>query len=155
MEGTVLQIPRSTLVDTPLQLITDLIWGLGRGTVMAMAKTFLLRSVNYFCVDFEGWFGSLSCWKVQPQPILSFLAEAVMFSFHICWYLMESMLTCILTRCPGPLEEKQPHNIKDPPPYFRVGMRCFSVWLSFCLRQTHLRYLLPKSFILVSSEHII
>src|SRR4029434_6859528 len=89
-----------------------------------------MRSVNNFCVDFEVCFGSLSCWKVQPRPILSFL--------DICWYLMESMITCILTRCRGPLEEKQPHNIQDPPPYFRVGMRCFSVWLSFCLRQTHL-----------------
>src|SRR4029434_1036692 len=60
------------------------------------------------------------------------------FSFNICWYSMESMIPCILTRCPGSLEEKQPHNIKDPPPYFTVGMRCFSVWLSFCLRQTQL-----------------
>ena len=34
----ILQIPRSTFVDTPLQLITDFLWGLGRGTVMAMAK---------------------------------------------------------------------------------------------------------------------
>src|SRR4029434_8031347 len=78
-------------------------------------KTFILRSVNHF--------GSLTCWKVQPRPNLSFLAEAVMFSFNICWYLMESMIPCILTRCPGPLEEKQPHNIKDPPPYFTLGMR--------------------------------
>jgi len=64
------------------------------------------------------------------------------------------MIPCILTRCPGPLEETQPHNIKDPPPYFTVGMRCFSVWLSFCLRQTHLWCLWPKSFILFSSDHI-
>src|SRR4029434_2558091 len=127
---------------------------LGRGTVMAMAKPFILRSVNHFCVDFEVCFRSLSCRKIQPQPILSFLAETVRFSFNICWYLMESMIPCILTRCPGPLEEKQPLNIKYPPPYFIVGMRCFSVWLSFCLRQTHLGCWLPKSCILVSSDHI-
>lgn len=51
-------------------------------------------------------------------------------------------------------EEKRPHNIKDPPPYFTVGLRCFSVWLSFCLRQTHLWCLLAKSSIVVSSDHI-
>ena len=88
----------------------------GRG-VGGHGKTFILRSVNHFCVDFEVCFGSLSCWKVQPRPILSLLEGAVRFSFNICWYLMESMIPCILTRCPGPLEEKQPHNIKDPPPY--------------------------------------
>ncbi len=49
-------------------------------------KTFILQSVNHFCVDFELCFGSLCCWKVQPWPILSFLAEAVRFSFNICRY---------------------------------------------------------------------
>ena len=130
----ILQILRSTLVYSASALPTDFLWGLSRGTVMAMAKTFILRSVNHFCVDFEVCFRSLSCWKVQPRPILSLLEGTVRFSFNICWYLMEYKIPCILTRCPGPLEEKQPHNIKDPPPYFTVGMRCFSVWLSFCLR---------------------
>ena len=128
--------------------------GFRSGDCDGHGKTFILRSVNHFCVDFEVCFGSLSCWKVQPRPILSLLEGAVRFSFNICWYLMESMIPCILTRCPGPLEEKQPHNIKDPPPYFTLGMGVFSVWLSFCLRQTHLWCLLPKSFILVSSDHI-
>src|SRR4029434_9531065 len=105
-------------------------------------------------VDLDVCFGSLSCWKVQPRPILSFLAEAVRFSFKICWYFKESMIPCILTRCPGPLDEKQPHNITDPPPYFTVAMSCCSLWLSFSLRQTHLWCLLPKSSILVSSDHI-
>ncbi len=30
----------------------------------------------------------------------------------ICWYLIESMMPCIWTRCSGPLAEKQAHNIK-------------------------------------------
>src|SRR4029434_2129742 len=51
-------------------------------------KTFILQSVNHFCVDFEVCFGSLSCWKVQPRPILSLLEVAVRFSCNICWYLM-------------------------------------------------------------------
>ena len=67
---------------------------------------------------------------------------------------MESMIPCILTVCPGPLEEKQPHNIKDRPPYFTLGMRCFSVWLTFCLLQTHLLMFVAKKLYLVSSDHI-
>src|SRR4029434_8947420 len=112
--------------------------GFRSGDCDGHGKTFILRSVNHFCVDFEVCFRSLSCWQVQPRPILSLLEGAVRFSFNICWYLMESMIPCILTRCRGPLEEKQPYNIKDPPPYFTLGMGVSSVWLSFCLRQTHL-----------------
>src|SRR4029434_4151078 len=65
-------------------------------------KTFILRSVNHFCVDFDLCrFGSLSCWKVQPRPILSFLAEVVMFSFNVCWYLIESMYPNKMSRAFG------------------------------------------------------
>ncbi|XP_051534253.1 protein Shroom1-like isoform X2 [Myxocyprinus asiaticus] len=42
-------------------------------------RTLILWSVNHFCVDFDVCFGSLSCWKIQPGPIVSFLAEAVRF----------------------------------------------------------------------------
>ena len=49
-------------------------------------KTLILWSVNHFCVDFEVCFGSLPCWKIQPQPSLSFLPQAVRFWFNICWY---------------------------------------------------------------------
>ena len=66
---------------------------------------------------------------------------------------MESMIPCIWTSCPRPLREKQAHIITTPPPYFTVGRRCFSAWLSLCLCQTHLWCLLPKSSILVSSDH--
>src|SRR4029434_4792512 len=69
--------------------------GFRSGDCDGHGKTFILWSLNHFCVDFKGYFGSLSCWKVQPQPILSFLVEAVMFSFNICWYLIESII-------PGP-----------------------------------------------------
>src|SRR4029434_2267577 len=71
-------------------------WG---GDCDGHGKTFILRSANHFCVDFEVCFGSLSCWKVQPRPISSLLKGAVRFSFNICWYLMESMIPCILTTC--------------------------------------------------------
>ena len=133
----ILQILRSALVDSASAHPTFSM-GFRSGDCEGHGKTFILQAVIHFCVDLEVCFGSLSCWKVQPRPILSFLEGAVRLSFNICWYLMESIIPCVLTRCPGHLEEKQPHNIKDPPPYFTVGMRCFSVWLSFCLRQTHL-----------------
>lgn len=91
---------------------TYFLWGLGRRTLMARAKTLILWSVNHFCADLV-CFGILSCWKVK-WPIL-------MFTFNFCWYLM-SMYHDKLSRAFG--EKKQPHNIKDPPPYFSVGMRC-------------------------------
>src|SRR4029434_9646234 len=50
--------------------------------------------------------------QILQIQFLSFPTEAVRFSFNICWYLMESMIPCILTRCPGPLEAKQPTTSK-------------------------------------------
>ncbi len=52
-------------------------------------------------------FGLLSWWKIQTWLITRFVTEAVRFWFCICWYLIESMMQCIWTRCPGPLAEKQ------------------------------------------------
>ncbi len=51
--------------------------------------------------------GLLSWWKIQTWLITRFVTEAVRFWFCICWYLIESMMQCIWTRCPGPLAEKQ------------------------------------------------
>src|SRR4029434_9742617 len=47
--------------------------GFRSGDCDGHGKTFILRSVNHFRVDFEVCFRSLTCWKVQPQPILSLL----------------------------------------------------------------------------------
>ncbi len=77
-------------------------------------KRLILCSVTHFCVYFDVCFGFLSCWKIKTWPIIRFLTEAVRFRFFICWYLIESMMPCIWTRCPGPPAEKQAHNIKDP-----------------------------------------
>ena len=123
--------------------------GFRSGDCDGHGKTFILQSGNHFCVDFEICFGSLSCWNVQPRPILSLLEGAVRFSFNICWYL--TMYPNKMSRAFG--RKTAPQHQRSAP-YFTLGMRCFSVWLSFCLRQTHLWCLLPKSFILVSSDHI-
>ncbi len=80
-----------------------------------------------FCVYFDVCFGLLSCWKIKTWPIIRFLTEAVRFWFFICWYLIESMMTCIWTRCPGPPAEKQAHNIKDPAVYLTVDMGYFFI----------------------------
>ncbi len=88
-------------------------------------KRFILCSVTHFCVYFDVYFGLLSCWKIKTWPIIRFLTEAVRFRFFICWYLIESMMPCIWTRCPGPPAEIQAHNIKDPAVYLTVDMGYF------------------------------
>ncbi len=90
-------------------------------------KRFILCSVTHFCVYFDVCFGLLSWWKIQTRPIIRFLTEAVRFWFFICWYLIESMMPCIWTRCSGPLAEKQAHNIKDPAVYLTVDMGYFFI----------------------------
>ncbi len=88
-------------------------------------KRLILCSVTHFCVYFDVCFGLLSWWKIQTRPIIRFLTEAVRFWFFICWYLIESMMPCIWTRCSGPPAEKQAHNIKDPAVYLTVDMGYF------------------------------
>ncbi len=90
--------------------LTHLLQGSGQRTETAMVK---------LC------FGSLSWWKIQTRPIIRFLTEAVRFWFFICWYLIESMMPCIWTRCSGPPAEKQAHNINDPAVYLTVDMGYF------------------------------
>ncbi len=113
-------------------------------------KRFILCSVTHFCVYFDVCFGLLSCWKIQTWPIIRFLTEAVRFWFFICWYLIESMMPCIWTRCSGPLAEKQAHNIKDPAVYLTVDMGYFFIpvctkliWWVCC----------QKAIFSVSSDH--
>ena len=89
-------------------------------------KTFILFSLNHFCVDFEVCLGSSSSWKVHLPPSLSFLAEATRFLAKMPWYSVEFIMPLILTRAPGPLAVKQPQSINDPPPDLTVGMRTSS-----------------------------
>ncbi len=113
-------------------------------------KRLILCSVTHFCVYFDVCFGLLSWWKIKTWPIIRFLTEAVRFWFFICWYLIESMMPCIWTRCSGPLAEKQTHNIKDPAVYLIVDMGYFFIpvctkliWWVCC----------QKPFFSVSSDH--
>ncbi len=55
--------------------------------------------------------------------------------------------------CPVPLAEKQPHSITFPPPCLKVGMVFLGSQAAFLLLQTPWAELMPKSLILVSSDH--
>lgn len=102
----ILQIPSSMLVLLLFSSLHSFSLGFRSGDWDGHGRSFILCSVTHFCVGFDVCFGSLSWWKIQPRPIIGFLAEAVRFWFFICWYLIESMTPCIWTRCPGPPAEK-------------------------------------------------
>ncbi len=55
---------------------------------------------------------------------------------------------------PGPFAEKQPQSMMFPPPCFTVGMVFFGCNSAFFLLQTGQIEFLPKSSILVSSDHM-
>ncbi len=55
---------------------------------------------------------------------------------------------------PGPFAEKQPQSMMFPPPCFTVGMVFFGCNSAFLLLQTRQVEFLPKSSILVSSDHM-
>ncbi|CDQ86621.1 unnamed protein product [Oncorhynchus mykiss] len=55
---------------------------------------------------------------------------------------------------PGPFAEKQPQSMMFPPPCFTVGMVFFGCNSAFFVLQTRRVEFLPKSYILVSSDHM-
>ncbi len=94
--------------------------------------------------------GSLSCWKTQPCFIFNALADGRRFSLKISRYI----LSFTLISRPGPFAEKQPQSMMFPPPCFTVGMVFFGCNSAFFLLQTRQVEFLPKSYILVSSDHM-
>ena len=98
---------------------------------MAIAKC-------WFCAWSHCLVGRCICGQVSSswRRQLGFLAKK-------SWYLVEFMMPLTLTR------EKQPHDIKDPPPYCTVDMRSFS----YMHPSSHHWCVWPKSFIFVSSDH--
>ncbi len=90
-----------------------------------MVKDYFVLSDPFLCL-FWCLFWIVVLVEDQTRPIIRFLTEAVRFRFFICWYLIESMMPCIWTRCSGP-PEKQAHNIKDPAVYLTVDMGYFFI----------------------------
>ncbi len=98
--------------------------------------------------------GSLSCWKTQPRFIFNALADGRRFSLKISRYMAPFILSFTQISRPGPFAEKQPQSMMFPPPCFTVGMVFFGCNSAFFLLQTRQVEFLPKSSILVSSDHM-
>ncbi len=98
--------------------------------------------------------GSLSCWKIQPRFIFNALADGRRFSLKITRYMAPFILSFTQISRPGPFAEKQPQSMMLPPPCFTVGMVFFGCNSAFFLLQTRQVEFLPKSDILVSSDHM-
>ncbi len=98
--------------------------------------------------------GSLSCWKTQPRFIFNALADGRRFSLKISRYMAPFILSFTQISLPGPFAEQQPQSMMFPPPCFTVGMVFFGCNSAFFLLQTWQVEFLPKSYILVSSDHM-
>ncbi len=98
--------------------------------------------------------GSLSCWKTQPRFIFNALADGRRFSLKLSRYMAPFILSFTQISRPGPFAEKQPQSMMFPPPCFTVGMVFFGCNSAFFLLQTRQVEFLPKSYILVSSDHM-
>ncbi len=98
--------------------------------------------------------GSLSWWKTQPRCIFNALADGRRFSLKISRYMAPFILSFTQISRPGPFAEKQPQSMMFPPPCFTVGMVFFGCNSAFFLLQTRQVEFLPKSSILVSSDHM-
>ncbi len=69
------------------------------------------------------------------------------------WYMAPFIIPLMRCSCPVPLAEKHPQSIMFPPPCLTVGMVFLGSWTAFLLLQTRRVELMPKSWILVSSDH--
>ncbi len=111
---------------------------------------FFLRS--HSLVALAVCLGSLSCWKTQPWPIFNALTEGRRLLAKIPRYMAPSNLPSIRCSRPVPFAEKHPQSMMFPPPCFTVGMVFLGLYSSFL--QTWRVEFIPKSFILVSSDHM-
>src|SRR4029434_2106618 len=81
--------------------------------------------------------------------------EAMRFKPNIPRYMPPSIVPSIEWSRPVPLAEKQPQSIMFPPPCLTVGMVFLGSYSAFFPLQTRQVELMPKSLILVSSDHIL
>ncbi len=99
--------------------------------------------------------GSLSCWKTQPRPIFNALTEGRRLLAKILWYMAPSMLPSIRCSHPVPFAEKHHQSMMFPPPCFTVGMVFLGLYSSLFFLQAQRVEFKAKSYILVSSDHMI
>src|SRR4029434_7581451 len=76
--------------------------------------------------------------------------EGMRFKPNILRYMAPFIVPSMQWSRPVPLAEKQPQSIMFPPPCLTVGMVSYSAFFPLQTRQVEL---MPKSLILVSSDH--
>src|SRR4029434_5573628 len=81
--------------------------------------------------------------------------EGIRFKPNISRYMAPSIVPSMQWSRPVPLAEKQPQSIMFPPPCLTVGMVFLGSYSAFFPLQTRQVELMPKSLILVSSDHIL
>src|SRR4029434_899594 len=81
--------------------------------------------------------------------------EGMRIKPNIPRYTVASIVASMQWSHPVPLAEKQPQSIMLPPPCLTVGMVFFGSYSAFFPLQTRQVELMPKSLILVSSDHIL
>ncbi len=91
---------------------------------------------------------------LKDPAIFNALADGRRFSLKISWYMAPFLISFTQISRSGPLAEKQPQSMMFPPPCFTVGMVFFGCNSAFFLLQTRQVEFLPKSYILVSSDHM-
>ncbi len=69
-------------------------------------------------------------------------------------YMAPSILPSIRCSRPDPFAEKQPQSMMFLPPCFTVGMAFLGLYSSLFFLQTRRVEFIPKSYILVSSDHM-
>ncbi len=135
------------------QLPPKIFYGLRSGDWLGHSRTLkcFLRSHSFVarrCV----WD---HCHAEDPATfIFNALADGRRFSLKISRYMAPFILYFTLISHPGPFAEKQPQSRMFPPPCFTVGMVFFGCNSAFFLLQTRQVEFLPKSSILVSSDHM-
>ncbi len=112
--------------------------------------------------DWLGHSRTLKCFLRSHSFVAGVFGIIVMLkdpaTFHLqcpCWrYMAPFILSFTQISRHGPFAEKQPQSMMFPPPCFTVGMVFFGCNSAFFLLQTQQVEFLPKSSILVSSDHM-
>ncbi len=92
--------------------------------------------------------------KTQPRTIFNALTEGRRLMAKILRYVAPSILPSIRCSRPVPFAEKHTQSMMFPPPCFTVGLVFLGLYSSFFFLQTRRVEFIPKSYILVSSDHM-
>ncbi|KAK6291199.1 hypothetical protein J4Q44_G00383970 [Coregonus suidteri] len=128
--------------------------GFRSGDWLGHSRTLRCFLRSHSLVDLAVCFGSLSCWKTQPRPIINALTEGRRLLAKISRYMAPSILPSIRCSRPVPFAEKHPQRMMFPPPCFTVGMVFLGLYSSFFFLQTQRVEFRPKSSMFVSSNHM-